>query len=233
MPRPIRRRPPDPPATLATERHDSSGTASDRKAAILAAAARVIARRGARGLRIDEVGREAGVSNALVYYYFAGRDDLLRQTLHHANDLAIAYTRRHLPPGARGREALTALLAGEFQDDETVVVSATVWRELADTAIFEPALRDAVQSTRRRWCALVADAIRGAQADGTVPTAVDPEAAAQRLTATIEGLTARWLAGELATAEAQSLVLGGLERECGPVPANAPLAPAAVGSALG
>jgi len=50
---------------------------SDRTADILEAACRVIARDGADGLRMGQVAREAGVSSALIHYYFATRADLL------------------------------------------------------------------------------------------------------------------------------------------------------------
>lgn len=45
----------------------------DRRRTILEAAARVIARRGVRGLRVEELAVEAGVSKALVYYHFEDR----------------------------------------------------------------------------------------------------------------------------------------------------------------
>ena len=50
----------------------------DRVVEILDAACRVIARDGWTGLRMDAVAREAGVSKALVHYYFATRKGLLR-----------------------------------------------------------------------------------------------------------------------------------------------------------
>ncbi len=44
---------------------------TDRETGILEAACRVIAREGADGLRMGAVAREAGVSSALIHYYFA------------------------------------------------------------------------------------------------------------------------------------------------------------------
>ena len=49
----------------------------EREEAILVAACRVIAQSGAAGLRMSEVAREAGVSSALLHYYFATRHELL------------------------------------------------------------------------------------------------------------------------------------------------------------
>src|SRR5205085_12284961 len=51
---------------------------TERTAEILAAACRVVVREGAHGLRMAGVAREAGVSKALVHYYFSTRQELLR-----------------------------------------------------------------------------------------------------------------------------------------------------------
>ena len=51
---------------------------TDRSTRILEAACRVIVREGAHGLRMARVAQEADVSKALVHYYFATRQELLR-----------------------------------------------------------------------------------------------------------------------------------------------------------
>lgn len=80
----------------------------DRRRTILEAAARVIARRGVRGLRVEELAVEAGVSKALVYYHFEDRAGLLRSTLEFIGARAERYTRRDPPtpqgPGAAVRD---------------------------------------------------------------------------------------------------------------------------------
>src|SRR4029078_7504326 len=50
----------------------------DRVSSILEAACRVVVRDGAHGLRMAAVAQEAGVSKALVHYYFSTRRELLR-----------------------------------------------------------------------------------------------------------------------------------------------------------
>ncbi|MFD9049644.1 TetR/AcrR family transcriptional regulator [Streptomyces zaomyceticus] len=80
----------------------------DRRRTILEAAARVIARRGVRGLRVEELAAEAGVSKALVYYHFEDRAGLLRSTLEFIGARAERYTHRDPPapqgPGAAVRD---------------------------------------------------------------------------------------------------------------------------------
>jgi AcrR family transcriptional regulator len=53
---------------------------STRRPQILAAAAKVIARRGITGLRLADVAHEAGVSVGTVQYYFRSRERLLVET---------------------------------------------------------------------------------------------------------------------------------------------------------
>ena len=58
----------------------------------------MIARRGVRGLRVEQVAAEAGVAVSLIYYYFDNRNGLVRATLEHANERAATGRR---PPRAR------------------------------------------------------------------------------------------------------------------------------------
>ena len=59
----------------------------DRVADILRGACRVVVRDGAHGLRMAEVAREAGVSKALLHYYFSTRQELLRAAFAFSSDL--------------------------------------------------------------------------------------------------------------------------------------------------
>ncbi|MFD9677586.1 TetR family transcriptional regulator, partial [Streptomyces sp. NPDC059981] len=94
---------------------------TDRRRAILAGAARVIARRGVRGLRVADLAAEAGVSTALIYYHFKDRPGILRQALAFIGDRAGRYTGTG-EDGAAGpgpadpRELLERTLLLEFQD---------------------------------------------------------------------------------------------------------------------
>ena len=56
-------------------------SALDRRTALLDAAVGEIARRGTRGMRIEQVARAAGVSPALIYHHFGDRSTLLQHAL--------------------------------------------------------------------------------------------------------------------------------------------------------
>src|SRR5690349_22384075 len=60
------------------DRMAAMNSTSERVVEILEAACRVVVREGAHGLRMASVADEAGVSKALVHYYFSTRQELLR-----------------------------------------------------------------------------------------------------------------------------------------------------------
>ena len=166
----------------------------DRKTAILDAAIAVIAARGVRGLRVEEVAKAAGVAVSLLYYHFGSRDGLVRATLDHANERAAAIPAAGAD-GGTGFDAVRSALLGELDAAPRVRETSVVWGEVLASAVFEPGLRDQLRAANETWVGLVADRIRAGQADGSVRSDRDAHAAAERLTALIDGLSSRWLAG--------------------------------------
>ncbi|MFJ1592923.1 TetR/AcrR family transcriptional regulator [Kitasatospora albolonga] len=206
---------------------------SDRRTAILEAATTVIARRGVRGLRVEELAAEAGVSKALIYYHFEDRTGLLRHTLAFVNNRAERYTAEQPaaeaaagPEVTAGREAMTdsetaagpgvapgsdaapgplrrleqALLL-ELQDLPHVRENSTAWGELRASAVFDPQLRGELALANVIWVREVADLLGEVR-----PTAPESAltASAERLTALLEGLSARWLSGILPLPDART-----------------------------
>ncbi|MYS06337.1 TetR family transcriptional regulator, partial [Streptomyces sp. SID6041] len=110
--------------------------ATDRRTAILEGAARVIARRGVRGLRVEELAVEAGVSTALIYYHFKDRAGILRHTLEFISDRADRYTAadEDAAEAFDPRRELERSLLLEFQDLPEVRENSTAWGELRASA---------------------------------------------------------------------------------------------------
>jgi AcrR family transcriptional regulator len=186
----------------------------DRRTSILEAAISVIARRGVRGLRVEEVAEAAGVAVSLLYYYFGSRNGLVRATLDHANERAAAATSERAGDGApSGLEAVERTLLAEFDAPALVRETSVVWGEILASAVFEPELRDQVRAAGRTWTELVAGHVRAGTEDGSVRAGVDPGAAAERLTALVDGLSARWLAGMLDRRRARELLAGAIRAE--------------------
>lgn len=59
----------------------SQETGEQSRARILRAAETVFAEKGFDGARVDEIARVAGVTKALIYYYFKGKEELLQELL--------------------------------------------------------------------------------------------------------------------------------------------------------
>ncbi|MFE9258011.1 TetR/AcrR family transcriptional regulator [Streptomyces sp. NPDC006879] len=178
---------------------------ADRRAAILEAAARVIARRGVRGLRVEELAAEARVSTALIYYHFKDRAGILRQTMEFISDRAGHYTTDLDPKAAQlgPRGELERALLMEFQDAPLVRENSTAWGELRASAIFDPDLREDLRRASLVWVQEIAELLGRVQPLGT-PTAL--ASAAERLTALVEGLSGRWLSGVLPLDHARNLL---------------------------
>ncbi|MFJ9697858.1 TetR/AcrR family transcriptional regulator [Kitasatospora sp. NPDC101183] len=185
---------------------------ASRKTSIMEAAARVIARRGVRGLRVEELAAEAGVSTALIYYHFKDRTGILRQTLEFINDRAERYTteRAEDAPPLTAREELDRTLLLELQDTAEVRENSTAWGELRASAVFDETLREDLARATRVWVQEIAELL------GTVrpmSSAVALAGAAERLTALLEGLSTRWLSGSLPLAHARTLMADAIDVE--------------------
>ncbi|MER6401161.1 TetR/AcrR family transcriptional regulator [Kitasatospora sp. NPDC001603] len=185
---------------------------ADRRTLIMEAAARVIARRGVRGLRVEELASEAGVSTALIYYHFKDRAGILRATLEFINDRAGRYTTERAPDAppldARGELEQTLLL--ELQDTPEVRENSTAWGELRASAVFDPDLREDLARATLVWVQEVADLLGKVRPmNGAAALA----SSAERLTALMEGLSVRWLSGSLPGEHARELMSGAIDIE--------------------
>ncbi|MEU0990782.1 TetR/AcrR family transcriptional regulator [Streptomyces sp. NPDC005953] len=185
---------------------------ASRSTQILEAAARVIARRGVRGLRVEELAAEAGVSTALIYYHFKDRTGVLRQTLEFISDRAERYTNDRDPddPPLTPREELADSLLLELQDTAEVRENSSAWGELRASAVFDEVLREDLAKATRVWVQEVAVLLGRARPEATASSL---SAAAERLTALLEGLSMRWLSGGITIARARELMRGAIDAE--------------------
>ncbi|MFF9147922.1 TetR/AcrR family transcriptional regulator [Streptomyces sp. NPDC055051] len=185
---------------------------ASRSTQILEAAARVIARRGVRGLRVEELAAEAGVSTALIYYHFKDRNGILLKTLEFINDRAERYTTERDPDAAplSAREELEHTLLLELQDTTEVRENSSAWGELRASAVFDDVLREDLTRATLVWVQEVAALLGRVQ---PMAPAVALAGAAERLTALLEGLSMRWLSGTLQISHARALMSEGIDAE--------------------
>ncbi len=183
---------------------------------ILSACTAVIARNGLAGFRMSDVAREAGVSIGLLPYHFGDRDGLLQAAL---DEVTASATRRAdaVPHAHTPAARLEALLCSEFGEEEGIRAGSTAWNELRAAAVFDRDRAAAVARSTADWqrdvrelvAAAAGDAARAAAAAGDAAAGSAAAGAADRalaLTALVEGLSGRWLTGQITAAEAQASV---------------------------
>jgi len=162
---------------------------------ILAAAAQVIGERGLDAFVVKDIAARAGVTSQLTYYHFPNRQALVRGVFQYAAERAPSVNLLHLDREASGYEALRSALHAEFDDSPEVRDLNLIWNEVTALPIEDPELAEAVQRATERWNEQVTIGILRGLADGSVETAAAPQAVAELLTALVEGLSQRWLAG--------------------------------------
>jgi AcrR family transcriptional regulator len=163
--------------------------AGRRKVAVLEAAGRVIAERGADATRFADVAAESGVPVSTLQYYFGSREDLLVAAFRHASGTEIAALEAELAalddPWQRLTRIVSRAVTG-YQAD--AAGSGRLWIEswhfgIRDTEMRADAVRD-----YGAWRRLVADAVRLGIADGRFAPRHSPERIAVLTIALVDGV---------------------------------------------
>jgi AcrR family transcriptional regulator len=206
-----------------TMAHATDGTArataesaTDRISAILDAACRVIARDGAHGLHMRAVADEAGVSKALVHYYFATRQELLRRAFGHAEHALDAMVEAELAGLDTGRLRLERVLLLGLEASTAAPDGRGLWNEVWSSATFDPALRPLMRDWYSTWLgrlhALVEEGLR----DGSIRPLDDPASVAWRLGALADGVESLLYLEVVDPDGAAGMVLDAVARELSP-----------------
>jgi AcrR family transcriptional regulator len=184
---------------------DSVSNVSDRRSSLLDATIREIATHGTRGMRVERVAKLARVSPALIYHHFGDRSSLLRAALVHIGEVSGAYTAPR-SDRATGREQLLAVIAAEVQDDDSIRHTSTAWSELRNSAIFDDDLRVSFAEVVDEWVHDLADLVEQGQRDGSIDPSLDPLTVGTQLSSLAEGISGRWLCGQMDAESARALL---------------------------
>lgn len=113
-----------------------------RRGQMLAAALEVIAERGFPETRISDVAERAGVSSALVIYYFKTKDNLLAEAMRHSEDAWYAEMARRMAriPSAAGRLEEVVAMTCLPGSDAPLEESWALWLDLWAQALRDPAV---------------------------------------------------------------------------------------------
>jgi AcrR family transcriptional regulator len=162
----------------------------ERRAGIVTAAGRLIARHGLEAATVRAIAAEAGCSTGVLDHYFADKDDLLLQALA-ASHRRISGRFARVTRGLRGLAAVRALLADNLPTDGTrrdeTRLEVQFWaRSLGDAALLEVQRRETA-GFRGRLRRHLDEAVD----DGELAAGVEPEDALERLLALMDGVSVR------------------------------------------
>lgn len=186
---------------------------TERVPEILEAACRVIGRDGAHGLRMEEVAREAGVSRALVHYYFATRRELIRGAFLYSDDRANARSEAELAKLETGAERLERLLVLDLDDEPTFSENRALWGAAWSLMRRDEELRPDVERQYRAWNAWIAALVDEGRSDGSIPAEIDSAGLVERLSAVVDGLESQLLLGLVSPSRAARIVHECIELE--------------------
>jgi len=188
-------------------------THTDRVVAILEAACRVVVRDGAHGLRMAKVAEEAGVSKALVHYYFSTRRELLRSAFGFSETRLGTIVDAELAGLETGLARLQRALIVSVDTETPFSEQRALWNEVWSSLRSDDELRPLVERWYRTWLERMVQLLEEGQKEGSVPASLDASGAGARLAATADGVDSMLYLGLVDRDTAQELLLGSLHRE--------------------
>jgi AcrR family transcriptional regulator len=211
--------------TTATEAGRGRRRAGRRKVAVLEAAGRVIAARGADATRFADVAAESGVPVSTLQYYFGSREDLLVAAFRHASGTEIAALEAEIAALDDPWQQLSHIVATAVAGYQAGTAgSGRLWIEswhfgMRDAEMRADALRD-----YGAWRRLVAGAIRHGRARGRFTPRQGPEQIAVLTIAMVDGVGIPLALGdpEITADGAARDVLSALEALLTPAPESPP-----------
>jgi AcrR family transcriptional regulator len=170
--------------------HTAAAHPGARREQLLRAALEVIVARGYSDTRIADVAEHAGISPALVIYYFKTRDQLLTEALRYSEDAWYEAGTQRLAAIGTATGRLTELVAMTCLPD-TDPAARTEWLLWLDLWALSPR-NPGVATVRRkfdeRWRETISATVLSGQESGEFGTAVDAESFAVTLSALLDGM---------------------------------------------
>lgn len=154
---------------------------------------RALSEHGYADLTLNDIAAESDRSKSLIHYYFDSKDELIDTFLRYLYD---RYT-DHVNETAAGEtnwKQLTSLLERLFDEDESEQQFRTVLLEVKAQAPYNEPIRERLVEFDAALFERLEAIITAGIESGEFDTSVDPDRAAECLTATIHGAHARQVA---------------------------------------
>jgi AcrR family transcriptional regulator len=158
-----------------------------RRIEMLRAAAELICERGFGDTRIADVAKRAGVSSALVIYYFGTRDRLLVDALRYSEESGYEAMEQKLAEISSVRDRLSLLVKWICvpEADNDIAGAWGLWFDLWAQAFRHDEVKAGRVELDARWRKMIIDAVKSAELD----TDVDIRMFALEFSALLDGLS--------------------------------------------
>lgn len=156
------------------------------RAALKAAALRLVSREGVRGVTARSLAAEAGVNQALVFYHFAGVEELLREAMVEATEAVVDSYATRLNAATSFEELLE--VGQRLSVESAASGQAALLSHVLAAAHADPAQAELLGHTLGRWRAAVEHAVRRLLEARGLTDSVDMTALAGTLSAATIGM---------------------------------------------
>ena len=145
-----------------------NGAPEVRREQMIRAALEVIQERGFPDTRIADVAQRAGVSPALVIYYFGTKDSLLTEAIRYSEDAFYDLGARRMAAADNAKARLEEIVALNClpTDEDEVGDSWTLWLDLWAQAARNPAVARVREEFDEHWRETIRAIVREGQASG-------------------------------------------------------------------
>ena len=163
---------------------------------------------------MDAVAREAGVSKALVHYYFSTRDALLRAAFSHSEDRANARVEAEVLLADSPADKLERFLLLDLGEEAVFDENRTLWSEVWAGMRIDEKLRPYVEQHYRAWFERLTALVEEAAEERALPGGSYDDVA-HRLAALVDGVDSLLLVGLLTHERACALIRESVANELG------------------
>jgi TetR/AcrR family transcriptional regulator, transcriptional repressor for nem operon len=148
-------------------------------------AAALIHERGVAGATLEDVKLAAGVSGSQMYHYFPDKDDLVQAVIDYQAETIVNRNRDALSSG-KGVEAWRNMVitAARRTKGKGGCQLGSLVGQLAES---DPEARALIAAGFDQWAAAISDGLGSLDADGKLPSGIDPDDLAVTLLATLQG----------------------------------------------
>jgi AcrR family transcriptional regulator len=162
-----------------------------RRIEMLRAAAELICERGFGDTRIADVAKRAGVSSALVIYYFGTRDRLLVDALRYSEESFYEAAEQMLAEVKSLRERLSLLIRWTCvpEGNEEIPGAWGLWFDLWAQAFRHDEIKAGRVELDSRWRKMIVDAVKSGETTAELPEKLNARLFALEFAALLDGLS--------------------------------------------